>query len=435
LPSIQAVLKWSQGTIDFSYQLAFDPSNPEWIRGRFVGWKNFDEESIAKIRAGATFVVVADISAFYENIDIGLLMSDVRATGAPKQAFDQLSTCLNKWAQVSGRGIPQGQTPSDILAKLYLNTVDENLKHMGYDHLRYVDDIRVFCQSELEAKRLLIDLSRLLRRRGLNLQSAKSKILLANDAEAEIRDVTSVLRSVRQEFIAEVVQHSGHGDPYIDVNEADELLEESADDAPIEVIQKTYQNYFVDAVHPFNKTLFRFLLNRMARQGDPFAGSHALTMLEHHPEETHTVLRYLDFVYEMDDLQRPLVEMLRAGQIVYDYQTYQILAWFLNGSDTASPEFMDFIRATSFSPERPRYVRTICRAFIGRFGTTADLERLADLYDLTTDPSERVEIICSLRRLERGRRNAFLGRVEGDGEMNRRAVQWIKAQSVKPASA
>ena len=99
LPQIHKALKWSQGIVDFSYQLAFDPANPEWIRDRFVGWKNFDERSISKIEAGARFVVFADISAFYENIDIGLLISDVKATGAPKPAVDQLSSCLNKWAQ------------------------------------------------------------------------------------------------------------------------------------------------------------------------------------------------------------------------------------------------------------------------------------------------------------------------------------------------
>jgi len=49
---MQNVLKWSQGSVDFSYQLAFDSANPEWIRNRFSGWKNFDERSVAKIEGG-----------------------------------------------------------------------------------------------------------------------------------------------------------------------------------------------------------------------------------------------------------------------------------------------------------------------------------------------------------------------------------------------
>jgi hypothetical protein len=96
---------------------------------------------------------MADISSFYENIDISLLVSDLRDTGAPPAAIDQLSVCLNRWSQVPGRGIPQGQSSSDILGKLYLNNIDQVLKSMGYSHLRYVDDIRVFCGSEVEAKK------------------------------------------------------------------------------------------------------------------------------------------------------------------------------------------------------------------------------------------------------------------------------------------
>jgi hypothetical protein len=80
------------------------------------------------IDAGAAYVVMADITAFYENIDLGLLLSDLI------EAINQISSCLNKWAQVQGRGIPQGQSPSDILAKLYLNSIDQTLK--GSDKYR-----------------------------------------------------------------------------------------------------------------------------------------------------------------------------------------------------------------------------------------------------------------------------------------------------------
>jgi hypothetical protein len=157
-------------------------------------------------------------------------------------------------------------------------------------------------------------------------------------------------------------------------------------------------------------------------------------MLGPHPEETHTILQHLESIYEVDSLQSSIVDELKGGGLVYDYQIYQIVVWFLKYCQNPTVDLMEFIRLSAFSADRPRYVRTVCRAFLGKFGTAADLERLADLYDVTTDPSERVEIICSLRRLERGRRNAFFGRVERDGEMNKCAVKWIKAGSVNALS-
>ena len=80
---------------------------------------------------------------------------------------------LNRWAQPRAKGIPQGFSASDILAKIYLNPIDRALRNGGFTHLRYVDDIRIFCKSRLEAKRGLLLLNDLMRKRGLNLQSAK----------------------------------------------------------------------------------------------------------------------------------------------------------------------------------------------------------------------------------------------------------------------
>lgn len=427
-PAIHKTLKWSQGVTDFSYRLAADPSNPKWIRDRFTGWQDFRQLSIKAIEEGAAYVVMTDITAFYENIDLSLLLSDLRDTGAPAEVVNQIGICLNKWAQVPGRGIPQGQSPSDILAKLYLNNIDAILRDMRYSHLRYVDDIRVFCSSLIEAKKVLVDLSRLLRKRGLNLQSAKSEIHRAADAHEKIEEVTAVVKSVRNRFISEVVKQTGYGDPYMSVSEADEILEESPESAPIEVIQQTYQTYFIDSGARFNRTLFRFLLNRLGKQSDGFACDHCHTLLEEHPDETDAILDYLSSVGPVEVYGIPVVEFLSSGRIVYPYQVYQILEWFVENSSAPSDELIETVRTIGFDSSTPRYVKTYCRAFLGKFGSAADLERIANLYDETADPSEQVEIICAIRRLERGRRNSFLARVEKDGEMNLRAAKWVKTE-------
>lgn len=77
-PQIYQALSWSQGTIDFSCQLANDPNKPKWLIKEFEGWKNFRESSLSKIEKGISYVVIADISGYYENIDIKLLISDIK---------------------------------------------------------------------------------------------------------------------------------------------------------------------------------------------------------------------------------------------------------------------------------------------------------------------------------------------------------------------
>jgi len=431
LPAIHEVLKWAQGSVDFSYQLANDPQNPDWIRNRFGGWRDFDQTSLNFVQGGTEFVVFADITAFYENVDIGLLISDLRAAHAPQFAIAQLSTCLNKWSQIPGRGLPQGQTPSDILAKLYVNNIDRRLKQLGYRYVRYVDDMRAFFSTAPEAKQFLVEISRLLRKRGLCLQSAKSKILTAENAADEIENVTRILKDVCDEFIAEVVEVAGFGDPYLELAEADALLESSPDETPIEVIERAYQKHVIDSPEQFNKTLFHFLLNRLGKQENDFAVWHVLDLLEPHPEETQAILHYLGAVHSSEVVEPLVVDALQSGRLIYEYQTYQIMSWFRTQLTHPSAELMDLARAMSFEPRRPRYLRTVCRALLGTFGSQTDLERVAEEYNETADPSERVEIICSLKRLERlelGRRNSFLARVTRDGEANARAVRWIKAE-------
>jgi hypothetical protein len=66
LPQISAGLRWSQGSVDFSYQLAAQPDRVNWFSNRFVGWKQFRHKQLEKIQDGEkiTHVVVTDLTGF-----------------------------------------------------------------------------------------------------------------------------------------------------------------------------------------------------------------------------------------------------------------------------------------------------------------------------------------------------------------------------------
>jgi hypothetical protein len=427
LPAIHAKIAWSQGRTDFSYQLAGDVRNTRWLRDRIVGWKDFQAKSLEAIRDPISYVVIADIASFYENVDISLLISDLRGANAPEPAVNQIAACLNKWAQVPGRGIPQGQNASDILAKLYLDNIDRVLRDMHYTHFRYVDDIRVFCQTLVDAKLFLIEISKLLRKRGLFLQGAKSAIHPALSARKEIEDVTAVLRELKQTFVDDIINQAG--DPYIDFHEAEEFLEANPDDAPLEIIQEAYRAHVVENAGQLNATLFRFLINRLGKQRDSYAADHVVTLLEPHPEETSTILRYLRSVGPGEEIESQIAVLMSSGVLVYKYQFYKIVEWFYAADTDPSEILLELVRELAFDQNSPSYLKTMCRAFLGKFGAAADIERIASSYDETNDPAEHAEIICSIRRMERGRRNGFLARLEHDGGENVRAVRWVRSQS------
>jgi hypothetical protein len=69
------------------------------------------EKSMRKMQA-ADFVLIADIAAFYENIDRPRLFSDLRAVNMDDETGRLLSACLNRWAEPRGKGIPQRHSAS-----------------------------------------------------------------------------------------------------------------------------------------------------------------------------------------------------------------------------------------------------------------------------------------------------------------------------------
>jgi Reverse transcriptase (RNA-dependent DNA polymerase) len=204
LENIGHELQTTQGDPDVAYQLARGVNRREWVRRGFTVWKQFREKSNERLANGAGFVLFADISAFYENVDLPRLASDLRRIGMDGETSNLLSDCMNRWAQPLGKGIPQGYTAADILAKIYLASVDTNLRNGGFDHLRYVDDIRVFCRTRQEAQRALLLLTDLLRARGLNVQSAKTYILNANEAALKIDGVSPIISGIQSELQNEI---------------------------------------------------------------------------------------------------------------------------------------------------------------------------------------------------------------------------------------
>jgi hypothetical protein len=82
LPQLHDTLRWAQRTVDFSYLLPDDPDDERWLRGKVGPWKAFGKESLRLLdEDGYTHVVVADITAYYDTIDIATMISDLRTIG------------------------------------------------------------------------------------------------------------------------------------------------------------------------------------------------------------------------------------------------------------------------------------------------------------------------------------------------------------------
>ncbi|MGB9497914.1 MAG: reverse transcriptase domain-containing protein [Dissulfuribacterales bacterium] len=144
------------------------------------------KQAIYKIKEyhdqGYRWVVNADIDAFFDNVDRGLLLAKFNRIVSDVQIQRLIEMWLGaeiwdgKSLTVSQRGIPQGSPVSPILANLFLDELDEELLRKGYKYIRYADDFIILCKRPEKAREAL-QLSK----------QALEKLLLTLDEE----DITS----------------------------------------------------------------------------------------------------------------------------------------------------------------------------------------------------------------------------------------------------
>jgi hypothetical protein len=241
-----------------------------------------------------------------------------------------LSTCLYRWGVIAGRGIPQGYSASDILAKAYLNPIDRAMVDEGFDYIRYVDDIRLFCSGFANCKQALLFLSQGLRRRGLNLQTSKTEMMGRASARRRIEGIAPVIEAAQERYRRKIEEIVGRVDPYAPI--ADIELQIDPDDAPLEVVQEVFNEHFLGEHPRFNGTLFHYILKRLSAQKDRTALEVCLNQLYIRPQETQPILDYIALTGAHEEAYPALHKFLASDDDIYDYQKYQIFRWLSEAS-------------------------------------------------------------------------------------------------------
>lgn len=433
-PFIWGALERFQGDPSVANQLQH-PSRDRWVRSGArirTEWRRRSHEKVEQSRC--SWVVFADIAGFYDNIDHRILETALARAGVPPDVTQGILKCLRRWSQPKNRGIPQGYTASDILANLFLGTLDEALLQLGVPFLRYVDDLRFFCASRIQAKEVLANLSSLLFERGLTPQSGKTHVDARDAALRRIDGVGPVIEAVHARLGDELLIVYGEAGPYGTIDELRQLATANPHTAPPPVLEETFREHFGAVVSvPFNPTLFHFLLNRLGPAQSRVAVEYCLHVLQERPEETEHCLRYFGDV-GIGDQERDVIIAYAAGaEAAYDYQLYQIGKWFYE-TERASESLLPLCRRWAFDRNRAPWLRAYALFALGRFGTPGDLERLESSYASAPTDLERAEIVAVVGRMPPVRRNAFYSTVRNDGPFVSRAVA-LALRSVDPTTA
>lgn len=412
-------LSWAQGSKDYSYQLSENHHLSEWFdKSPYECWKQFGIESVDAAKQH-NFVLITDIASYYDGIHVRTLMSMLNTCGVDRDVQKLLSSCLSHWSSIHGRGIPQGLSASHILAKLYLNGLDQKLSNRGYTHKCYNDDIRVFCDSRDEARNAIVDIVETLRANlGLNIQSAKTEINPARDTVADLKRITDIVESIQEEVrIKSTVVIQG-GIQYDDI-----VLSLPDEDISKQAIRDAVDEYLLGD-HPFDKTLFHYLIHRL---DDKRAIPYCMSLIKNRPQETRYCLDYIEKVDEIESQDDMLAMFIRGSSCIHDYQIYQILMWRSDNPDvTPSDELVRTVRDIVFNGKSIQDVLIgAAYRFLSVFGNLADLDDLKALSP-QLNKEGKCEIVCSIGRMEKSKRNGFFGTLKGEAEMIDWSIDWVK---------
>lgn len=177
--------------------------NPKTDIFLFKKWKDgyiaYKKNVIKNFNSGLTYTAHFDLAAFYDTIDHhSLTCAFIKNINT--MFSNKLSDWLSSWSNTSTESdsrkihhsLPQGPLASSVFAELYLLPVDNKLIENGITYSRYVDDIIIQGQTELEVKKAVVLLDKICKDKGLVPQTSKFKIFNATSGDEAIGKKPSI---------------------------------------------------------------------------------------------------------------------------------------------------------------------------------------------------------------------------------------------------
>jgi len=173
-------------------------SGKDLFKGRIELWQTF--EGVTKTALNNNQALFAtDLINYFENITTESIraafegmLPEIKASGPEKvlirNCINTLCELMVHWGYSERHGLPQNRDASSFIANVVLNSVDQEMVRLGFDYYRYVDDIRVICDSKRAARHAATVLISQLRTVGMNINSSKTKILTAESSTTDVNE-------------------------------------------------------------------------------------------------------------------------------------------------------------------------------------------------------------------------------------------------------
>lgn len=399
-----------------SWELLTDGERGEMFADPSQKWLELQTKIEQYCKDGTwTHAVRADVANYFERIRQHALVNLLHASGCPSGAINLLEEMLLVWTQRNSHGLLQGLGPSNLLGNFALVGLDAELEVHGIPHLRYVDDLFLFFETEHLAQKGMLDLCRYLRAEGLTLNPLKSHTTTVEELLHEETAFDRLLEEARSEVATELVRdYMGlyelelEWDPEIDVDDARSLH--------LQAVETLWQQ-LDDPDCPADR-IRRFCLPVFAANRNSIAVEDSLVGVIARPHLARHYARYLWRMSQEDtDVKAQVERTARESQFISDWQVMWVAA-ALFYMDCIETKTASMLARVATSGGVSVLVRGLCGLAVAKHGTAAQRQILRHHYD--NEPSEfvRSSLVFSAQFFPAAERTACLKAWGGQTRMN-----------------
>lgn len=289
-----------------------------------TGWSEYNArtEALAKEHK---YLLALDITDFYNQIYLHRLNNAIEhANPSKKHVADEIEKFISTVNSKSSQGIPVGPAASIVMSEAVLIDVDELITSLGFSHTRYVDDFRIFANSERDLNRLLERLTLYLyENHRLTISSEKTKIWQS----AEF--IKDQLHNHYTEEKVEIYETLEVFNPYThDVEEVEVLVD---DDEQIKAAQLTKALERVLSFEQLDLGLARSVIRSAKRHNIPDIAELLIQNAKFFAPVINDVALYLAEVTSDDqiDLLLPAIKSLLNSDVVDNELVKYWIEWYL----------------------------------------------------------------------------------------------------------
>ena len=150
------------------YGKLYDVFDPSFIhdayssrnrKGTHAGVRRFETFSrkVSRNHTRPSFVLKCDVRRFFDSIDHDILLGFVSRKISDRKLFDLIRAIVDSFHHRPGKGLPLGNVTSQLLANIYMNELDQFIKHRikARYYIRYCDDFVILDPSRATLQRTI----------------------------------------------------------------------------------------------------------------------------------------------------------------------------------------------------------------------------------------------------------------------------------------